>query len=181
MRRHAEGKKNDGLLRHPADSPQWKEFDCLYPDFGNEARNIRVALASDGMNPFGNLSMNHSSWLVLLMIYNLPPWLCMKRKYIMLYMMISGPRQPGSDIDIYLAPLIEELTTLWEDEVDVWDGNLQVTFRLRAMVFCTINDYPAYRNLSGYRVKVHHACPICEKNTTFLQLKHGKKTVYIRH
>ena len=95
--------------------------------------------------------------------------------------MIFGPRQHGNDIDVYLAPLLEELTTLWEDEVDVWDGNLQQTFSLRAMVFCTINDYPAYGNLSGYSVKGHHACPICEKNTTFLQLKHGKKTVYTRH
>ena len=43
LRWNAEGKKNDGLLRHPADSPQWKEFDHLYPDFGNEPRNIRVA------------------------------------------------------------------------------------------------------------------------------------------
>ena len=41
---------------------------------------------------FGNLSTNHSSWSILLMIYNLPPWLCMKQKYIMLSMMISGPR-----------------------------------------------------------------------------------------
>jgi len=47
--------------------------------------------------------------------------------------------------------------------------------------FCTINDYPAYGNLSGYSVKGNHACPICEKNTSFLQLKHGKKTVYTKH
>ena len=46
-------------------------------------------------------------WPVLLVIYNLPPWLCMKRKYMMLSMMISGPRQPGNDIDVYLSPLIE--------------------------------------------------------------------------
>ena len=46
---------------------------------------------------------------------------------------------------------------------------------------CTINDCPAYGNLSDYSVKGHHACPICEKNTSFLQLKHGKKTMYTRH
>ena len=49
------------------------------------------------------------------------------------------------------------------------------------MVFCTINDFPTYGNLSGYSVKGHHACPICEKNTSFVQLKHGKKTIYTRH
>ena len=70
---HVKGRKSDGLLRHSADSPQCKAFDSLYPDFGNEARNLRLALASDGMNPFGNLSSNHCSWPVLLMIYKLPP------------------------------------------------------------------------------------------------------------
>ena len=95
--------------------------------------------------------------------------------------MITSPRQPGNDIDIYLTPFIEDLTKLWEDGVDVWDGNLQQTFRLRAMVFCTINDYPTYGNLSGYSVKGHHSCPISEKNMSFFQLKHRKKTIYTRH
>jgi len=96
-------------------------------------------------------------------------------------MMITGPRQPGNDIDVYLSPVIEDLKKLWEEGVDVWDGNLQQMFRLRSMVFCTINDFIAYGNLSGYNVKGNHACPICEKNTSFIQLKHGKKTVYTRH
>jgi len=39
-------------------------------------------------------------------------------------MMIAGPRQSGNDIDVYLTPLIEDLKKLWEEGVDVWDGNL---------------------------------------------------------
>ena len=70
-------------------------------------------LAIDGMNPFGNLSTNHSCWPVILFIYNLSPGLCMKRKYMMLSMMISGPKQPGNDIDVYLKPLDEDLKLLW--------------------------------------------------------------------
>ena len=73
------------------------------------------------------------------------------------------------------------LEKLWVHEIDVNDGNLQQTFKLRAMIFCTINDFPAYGNLSGYSVKGHHACPICEKDTSYIQLKHGKKTMYTRH
>ena len=115
------------------------------------------------------------------MIYNLPPWLCIKRKYIMLYMMITGPRQLRNDIDVYLAALIEDLIKLWVEGVDVYDASVQHSFRLHAMIFCTINDFPAYGNLSGYSVKGHHACPICEKDTSYLQLKHGKNTVYTRH
>jgi len=49
------------------------------------------------------------------------------------------------------------------------------------MLFCTINDFPAYENLNGYSVKGHHACPICEEDTSYVQLKHGRKTVYTRH
>ena len=49
------------------------------------------------------------------------------------------------------------------------------------MIFCTINDFPPYGNLSGYSVKGHYTCPICEKETSYIQLKHGKKTVYTRH
>jgi len=73
----------------------------------------------------------------------------------MMCMMIAGPRQQRNDID--------DLRKLWEDRVDVWDGNLQQTFRLCAMVFCTINDFSTYGNLSGYSVKRQHACLISEK------------------
>ena len=59
------------------------------------------------------------------MIYNLPPWLCMKQKYIMMCMMIAGPRQPGNDIHVYRIALIEDLRKLWVDGVDVYDANLQ--------------------------------------------------------
>nr|KYP42000.1 hypothetical protein KK1_036616 [Cajanus cajan] len=178
---HADNRNCDGMLRHPADSPQWKIIDGLFPDFGSEARNLRLGLASDGMNLFGNLSTNHSSWPVLLSIYNLPPWLYMKRKYVILCMLIADPRQPGNDIDVYLSPLIEDLRILWEEGVDVFDGYRQQSFKLRAMIFCTINDFLAYGNLSGYSVKGHHACPICQQQTSYLRLKHGKKIVYTKH
>ncbi|XP_031108723.1 uncharacterized protein LOC116013215 [Ipomoea triloba] len=37
----------------------------------------------------------------------------------------------------------------------------------------------AYGNLSGYSVKGHKACPICEDNTCYHQLVHCRKTVYM--
>ena len=39
----------------------------------------------------------------------------MKKKYLMLPLLISGPKQPGNDIDVFLAPLIEELQMLWKE------------------------------------------------------------------
>jgi len=63
----------------------------------------------------------------------------------------------------------------------VFDGYQNETFKLRAMLFCTINDFLAYENFSGYSVKDHRACPICEEDTIYVQLKHGRKIVYTRH
>jgi hypothetical protein len=70
---------------------------------------------------------------------------------------------------------------LWEKGVDVLDAYSGEHFNMRAMLFCTINDFPAYGNLSGYTVKGHKACPICEDKTCYHQLKHGNKTVYLGH
>ncbi|XP_019179175.1 PREDICTED: uncharacterized protein LOC109174391 [Ipomoea nil] len=178
---HADQKISDGKLRHPADSTQWKTFDNVFPEFGNESRNLRLGLCTDGINPHGNLSSKHSSWPVMLVIYNLLPWLCMKRKYILLSLMISGPKQPGNDIDVFLAPLIDDLKKLWDEGVLVFDAYRKENFKLHAMLFCTINDFPAYGNLAGYSVKGHKACPICEDNTCYTQLVHGRKSVYLGH
>ena len=59
----------------------------------------------------------------------------MKRKYMMWSMMISGPRQPGNDIDVYLSPLVEDLRKLWDEGVLVFDAFGKETFEMRAMLF----------------------------------------------
>jgi hypothetical protein len=71
--------------------------------------NIRFDLSMDGMNPLGEMSSSHNTCPVTLCMYNLPPWLCIKRKFIMMPVLILGPKQPGNDIDVYLRPLVEEL------------------------------------------------------------------------
>ncbi|RVW24553.1 hypothetical protein CK203_090862 [Vitis vinifera] len=106
----------------------------------------------------------YSCWPVVMITY-LPPWLCMKRKFMMLSLLISGPQQPGNDIDIYLAPLIEDLKTLWETGVEAYDAYQREVFTLRAVLLWTINDFPAYGNLSGCTVKGYFACPICGSET----------------
>ena len=69
--------KGDGKLRHPSDGKQWKGFNAKFvKEFGDEVRNVWFALSTDGMNPFGDLSSSHSTWPVILTIYNLPPYLC---------------------------------------------------------------------------------------------------------
>ena len=95
---------------------------------------------------------------------------------MMLSLLISGPRQPGNDIDVYLASLIEDLITLWEVGVQVYDAHQQEFFKLRVILLWTINDFPAYGNLSGCTVKGYYGCPICGEETYSCRLKHGKRT-----
>ena len=82
-------KKGDGKLQQLADAHQWKEFDeKYYMEFGNNLRNIQFVLSTDGMNSFGERSSTHSTWPVILTMYNLPTWLCQKRKYLLLSVLI---------------------------------------------------------------------------------------------
>jgi hypothetical protein len=90
LQRHMRERKKDAMLRHPADRIQWKNFDRKHKDFTAEVRNIRFGLSTDEMNPFEETGSSHSTCHVTLCIYNVPSWLCMKRKFIMMHLLISG-------------------------------------------------------------------------------------------
>jgi hypothetical protein len=94
---------------------------------------------TDGMNPFRDTCHSHSTWYVTLCIYNLPSWLCMKRKFILMPLLISGPVQVGTYIDVYLQPLLDGLLILWAKEgVRVWDEHKCEHFNLQEMLFVRI-------------------------------------------
>jgi len=181
MRWHKEELVVDGKMRHPADSKAWKHVDATYEWFAEDPHNVRLGLASDGFNPFGMLNVSYSCWPVILIPYNLPPWLCLKQSYWMLSMMIPGARSPGVSIDVYLQPLIDELKVLWEEGVKAWDAKERKDFDLHAILLWTINDFPAYEMLSGWSTKGKFACPYCHMETYYLWLKHGKKHCYMGH
>lgn len=62
------------------------------------------------MNPFGDLSFCHSTWLVILLNYNLPPWLVTKCYFLMLALFILGKEFIiFANVDVYLEHLIKEL------------------------------------------------------------------------
>ncbi|GKE65186.1 zinc finger, PHD-type containing protein, partial [Tanacetum coccineum] len=72
---HATGKcTKPGKMQHSVDGRAWKNFDTKYLDFAKEPQNVRLRLATDGFNPFGNLSQSYNMWPVILTTYNLPLW-----------------------------------------------------------------------------------------------------------
>jgi hypothetical protein len=93
-----------------------------FPWFDKDVRRIGFAMSTNSVNPFGNQSSTHSTWPVMLSLYNLPLWLCKKHKYMMLTILVSGPKQPGDHIDVYMSALVDDLKILWKPCVpEVWD------------------------------------------------------------
>ena len=92
---------------------------------------------------------------------------------MMLSLLISGPKQLGNDIDIYLAPLIEDLETLQDVGVDVFDAYRKQTFNLRVVLIQTISDFPTYENLFGCIVNGYYGCPVYGINTCAYWLPHS--------
>jgi hypothetical protein len=64
------------------------------------------------------------------MPYNFPPDKCLKEGFILLTLVILGPKEPKKQMDIFLQPLFEELKNLWSG-VDVYNSHLKCRFNLR--------------------------------------------------
>ena len=84
---------------------------------------------------------DHRTWPVILTMYNIPTWLCQKRKYL-LTILISDPKQPDTDIDVFLKPLMQEMERLWRHGEPMYDAFRKDDFICRAIIFVTTNDYP---------------------------------------
>ncbi|KAI5332726.1 hypothetical protein L3X38_022855 [Prunus dulcis] len=151
MRWHKEKWIDNDVMRHPADGEAWKEFDRTFLEFTTDPRNVRLGLATDGFNPYGVLNQYHSTWPIFVFPYNLPPWKCMKKEYMMMTVLIT--EHPGRSIDVYLRPLVDELKDLWTNGVRTYDKSTGKMFTLRATVMWTVNDFFAYAMVSGWSTK----------------------------
>jgi hypothetical protein len=150
MRWHAENASDkeggDGLVRHPCDSKAWKHFhQNVDPTFSNDPRNVHFALAADGVNPFKQSRSTWSTWPVMLLNYNLPPWLSTKKVFVILCLLIPGKQSVTFEcFDVYLEPLVEELLELWSGVLafDITKEEGLLNFTLWAMLIWTIHDFP---------------------------------------
>jgi hypothetical protein len=75
---------------------------------------------------------------------------------------------------------MEEMEKFWKHGVEMWDEYRRETFTLKAIIFVTINDYPALFSFSDQK-KGTIGCVVCLNGTISMYLKGSQKTVYIRH
>jgi hypothetical protein len=133
------------------------------------------------MDPFGENRTMHSTWPVILAMYNLLTWLCHKRKYIMLSILIQGSKQAGIDIDVFLKPLMEDMAKLCNKGVHIWNQYQHEYFTLYVIIFVCIHDAPGGFTVSGQTKGKSGACPVCIDETASVYLPSSRKLVYMQH
>jgi hypothetical protein len=74
MTLHKNGKRyNPVKMVHTSDGEAWKHFDVIHREKVEEARNVRVALATNGFNPYGMSAAPYTCWHVFVIPINPPP------------------------------------------------------------------------------------------------------------
>jgi hypothetical protein len=90
---HKNGKRyNPDKMVHASDGEAWKHFDAIHHEKGEEARNVRVALATDRFNSYGMSAAPYTCWPVFVIPINLPRCVLSKAEYIHV---VDNSRTPG--------------------------------------------------------------------------------------
>ncbi|KAL3690030.1 hypothetical protein R1sor_016339 [Riccia sorocarpa] len=96
-----------------------------------------------------------------------------KKGFILLALIIPGPKQT-KNVDVFLQPLVEELSQLWEGIDDVFDNRTHRIVRdrrfvLKGILMWTMHDYPGFGAISGFQTKGYCACPTCAYMLPYVQ------------
>lgn len=132
----------------------------LYKDFPNSSvhithyrhmnlfkdpRDVAFALSSDG----AQLTMKRQSntWIVILIILDLPAHMRYKSENVIINLAIPGPNSP-QDLDSFLYPLFQEMARASEG-IWIWDAVDSSHFVLRACLTMVLGDMLGSAKLSG--------------------------------
>jgi hypothetical protein len=61
MQWHEKKSSEDGMVWFVVDSKAWKHIDAMWLNFTKDHKNLCFALATNGMNPFGEFNLKHST------------------------------------------------------------------------------------------------------------------------
>ena len=157
---------NPDKLVHPSDAESWTYFVGIHQVKADEARNVRVALATDGFNPYGMSAAPYTCWPVFVIPLNLPPGVIFQRQNIFLSLIIPG--HPGNNMSVYMEPLIDDLLSAWEEGVWTYDRATKRNFRMYVWYHYSLHDLPAYGIFCGWCVHGKFPCPVCKAALMFI-------------
>jgi hypothetical protein len=178
--------------KHRVEADRQAEIDTrrTYSDFGDgmvhlhhfsnmglfqEKRDVAFAISTDG----AQLTMKKQSntWLLILIILNLPPEVRYKSNNIIINFATPGPNAPG-DIESFLFPLFQEMVQASEG-IWTWDAIDSSYFMNRAHIVMALSDMLGSAKINGMS---GHSALYGDRFTTVQgarsSLKKGAKSQY---
>ena len=61
---HARNRSQDDVIRIPVDGSAFTDMEEKWPHFKEEPHNIRIYLATDGVNPFAQMRSIYMVWSI---------------------------------------------------------------------------------------------------------------------
>jgi len=88
---HVRNRSEEGVLCIPTDSKAMKHIKekCK---FKYEHMSVRLGLAMDGVNSFSNQTSNYSCWPIVIINYNIPSWMSIRKEHLMLVVIVLGQK-----------------------------------------------------------------------------------------
>jgi hypothetical protein len=177
---HKNGKRYTNKMVHPANGDAWRHFDNMNHEKALEAWNVRVALATDGFNPFGMMAAPYTCWPVFMIPLNLPPGVMFEPKNVFLTLIIPG--HPGNNMGVFMQPVWDELQHAWEEGVLTYDRATKRNFTMHVWYQYSLHDFLAYGLFSVWCVHRKFPCPTCKADVMFTWLaKGGKYSSFDKH
>jgi hypothetical protein len=156
---------------HASDGEAWIHFDGKHKEKAKEARNVRVALATDGFNPYEMMAAPYTCWPIFVIPLNLPPGVCFQSRYIFLSLIIPG--HPKNNMGVFMEPLIDELIDAWVQGVWTYDRATKCNFKMYVWYHYSLHDFLAYGVFAAWCVHRKYPCPICKEAVRFIWLLKG--------
>ena len=157
---------NDDMLFDIYDGRVWQEFGAdngRRPFVQQSDFNIMLTINIDWFQPF--VGTQHSSGGVYITIQNLPRAERNQKKNVICAAILPGPKEPKTtEINSYLAPLVDELQMLFQGVfMDVVVDGVVQRKKVRAAVTLVACDLPAARKLCGFTSPSSNcACHKCQ-------------------
>ncbi|VDB94355.1 unnamed protein product [Peniophora sp. CBMAI 1063] len=150
--------------------------------------HLAFGLFVDWFNAFGKRSSRgHSSGVLYLVCFNLPPELRYRVENMCLIAVIPGPKEPALQaLNHYLAPVVDDLLSLWKPGVVLSRTATAVEVLVRGALLPLIADTPAIRKAQGTlsfssKVSPCSVCAISSSELNDFDYEHWKRRSWAEH
>jgi len=160
------------------DGRVWKTFkgtnDETSPNFFRPEvadSHLGLMLNLDWFQPFDGT--NHSTGVLYAAICNLPRDIRFKRENLLIISILPGPNEVSlHKINHYLAPMVDELESLWSGMTLNRTYEYREGRQIRAALILVSCDIPAARKICGH-ISALAACHRCEKRGNYENHQHN--------